>query len=170
MYNKAQVSSQIFTYILAAIIIGILFLVGYKAIVMILDFIRNAPLNELKLMVKGKVSQVAQSYGKIEKVELNIPDEFNQICFIDSLDSEGQHNINLPNNANIFIQDAVTQNVQTNVFLMKDGIYGEGSFYVKKLNVASDYLCLENGDNLEIWLEGVGGSACLTFNQQGSCV
>ena len=168
--RKAQVSSQIFVYILAAIIIGILFLVGFKAIATVLGFTSGAPMQEFQTEFSGKVSGAARSYGKVERFEFSIPDKFDEICFIDSLDENEQHTANLPGNANQFIKDVVDEGVGLNVFYMKDGTYDEGSFYVEKLDIATDdYLCLENGDRLEVWLEGVGGSACLMVDQSESC-
>lgn len=166
---KGQVSSQIFVYILAAIIIGILFLVGFKAISTVLGFTSSAPMQEFQTKFSGKVSGAARSYGKVERFEFSLPDEFDEICFIDSLDENEQHTVSLPGSANQFIKDVVNDGVGLNVFYMKDGTYDEGSFYVEKLDIASDYLCMENGDRLEVWLEGVGGSACLMVDQSESC-
>jgi hypothetical protein len=167
--KKAQINTQIFVYILAAVIIGLIVIVGYKSISSILQVTSQAPIDDFKATFEGKVSITARSYGKVEKYQFTLPDKFDQICFIDSLNDDDEFvDLSLPADANPIIKDVVDFGNKINVFILKDGT-PEEEFYVENLDVAQDYLCLDNGDRLEVWFEGIGKKACLMFDDTDTC-
>ena len=167
MRNRAQISSQIFVYILAAVVIAVILLVGYKAISTILGFTSQVPIDDFKVDFESNVHKLARSYGSIKKFEITLPDKFDTICFIDSMNEEEEFEISA-NIDNVFIEDIVSDNVQKNVFLLKDEIIEE-SFYVENMDVLRDYLCIENKGLMELWFEGTGKKACVKKIQDEAC-
>ncbi len=165
--NKAQISSQIFVYILAAVIIAVILLVGYKAISTILGFTSKVPIDDFKIDFESEVHKITRSYGSIKKFEFTLPEKFDTICFIDSMNENNEFEISA-NIGNAFIEDIVSDNVQKNVFLLKEDIIEE-SFYVENMDVSEDYLCVENQGLMKIWFEGAGKKACLKKEQEETC-
>ena len=58
------------------------------------------------------------------------------------------------------IRDSIENDVEKNVFLIKDSNIGE-DFYVEDLEVENHFLCLKNTGKLELWLKGQGKTALL---------
>lgn len=168
--KKAQVSSQIFVYILAIIVIGLIVLVGYKAIGTILKFTTQASLDDFVSDFTSEVKTISRSHGKVKRYEFTLQDKYDTICFMDSMNDDDEYDeIILPDDTSEFIKNIVIENVPTNVFLLKKGVPTGESFYVKDLNVATDYTCIVNEGLLEVWFEGTGKKACLMLEQTESC-
>ncbi len=159
MKSKAQISSQVFVYIMAAVIVVIILAVGYKAVSTILKAGNQIPLDNLKDDFDRIVSKISRQYESVEKYEFRLPDRFDTICFVDSMTDEEVFDLDADID-NLFIEDSIKDNVPKNVFLLKNNII-EDSFYVDNLNVESDYLCLENEGLLTVTLIGKGNSALL---------
>ncbi len=168
MKKKAEVSSQVFTYILSAIIIGIILLVGYKGITTVMSVTSKAPIDDFKSDFSSTVSKMARDYGSIKKYEFSLPDQIKDICFIDSMNDNNEFDIDSSIAGNSFIKYNIEDNVQKNVFLINEGKI-EDSFYVEDLNVFSDYLCIENSGLMYVWFEGKGRKACLKKEQTQTC-
>jgi len=165
--NKAQISSQIFVYIMAAVIITIILLIGYKAISAVMKPAMEAPINDFVNDFTNEVKQRAKNYGDRDKFEFTLPKKFTQVCFIDSMNEDDEFEISA-NIDNVFIQDIVDDNIEKNVFLMNEKFIEE-SFYVEKLDVLGDYLCIDNQGVMEVWIEGKGRTACLTEEMRETC-
>ena len=103
--KKAQISAQVSTYIMAAIIIAAIVLVGFNGISTILSNLKNAPLMQLESQLRKQISSSSASYMSKELFEIGVPTQYDKICFIDSLDIS---NIN-PSLANNYplIQDKI---------------------------------------------------------------
>lgn len=168
--NKGQISSQIFVYILAAIIVGIILLVGYKAISTITGITSKVPIDDFILDLDNNIHKVSRSYGSVKKFEFTLPEKFDQICFIDSMNEQEKFEININVANNVWIQDIIADNVRENVFLLKEGIIkNTEKIYVENLDVAVDYLCIPNQGVNELWFEGLGKHACLKKEQTDVC-
>lgn len=163
--KKAQISSQVFTYIMAAIIIGAIVLVGFNGIALILNKFREAPLIQFESNLKRQVSSSSTSYMSNELFEFSLPSTYDEVCFTDSLNVG---NIDSSRIDNTIIRNKVENKVEENVFLMKRGKVQE-SYYVEDMDVLDDFLCLENKGKLEVWFKGMGKFACLKLEQTGSC-
>jgi hypothetical protein len=166
---KGEVSSQVFTYILAAVIVGLILIVGYKGISTIMGVTSQAPIDDFKSDFTAEVEKMSRDYGSVKKYELpGLPTKIEEVCFIDSMNENNEFDI-LPSIAdNAFIELSIEDNSQKNVFLLKDGKIQE-SFYVEHLDVVNDYLCLENVGAMELWFEGKGKTACLKKDRAETC-
>ncbi len=168
--KKAQISSQVFVYILAAVIVGIILMVGYKAISTIIGFTSKVPVEDFIMDFDSSIHRVSRSYGSVKKFEFTLPEKFDEVCFIDSMNKDNKFEISPDSAENEWIRDIITDNVKENVFLLKQGaIKNEKKIYVDDLDVASDYLCIKNQGLMELWLEGTGRKACLKKDQSEKC-
>jgi hypothetical protein len=167
--SRAQIPAQVFVYILTAVVIGVILIVGYRAISTVLNAANQAPIDSFKRDFSSKVEQMSRGYGSVSKFSFTLPERFEEVCFIDSMDSTTEKFQILPSVAdNDFIKDVISGNVKYNVFLMKDEIIEE-QFYVEDLDVSDDYLCIPNVGKLELWFEALGKTACLKKMQGGTC-
>lgn len=158
---KAQISAQIFIYILAAVIIGVILLVGSKAVGTILGFGSRISIDSFKSDFQNVVETNARQYGSVKKYEFTLPDKFDEICFVDSMneDNEFDFDANVISMDYNFIRNSVENDVKINVFLLNKKKIEE-SFYVDKLEVKdNNYLCLSNQGITIIWLRGSGKKA-----------
>ncbi len=158
--KKAQMSSQVFIYIMAALIIGAIVIVGGKGISTILNNFKDADLVEFESGLRNEVSSVG--FGSTSLFESSLPSGIDEICFIDSSDAD-------PDKAdNNFIKNKIENNVEENVFLLKRGRI-EHAYFISDIDVADDYLCLEEKDRIEIYLQGKGENICLKENRNDDC-
>jgi hypothetical protein len=168
MNQKGEISSQVFTYILAAIIVGLILLVGYKGITTVLSVTSKAPIDDFRSDFTSTVNKMARDFGSIKKYEFSLPSQIEEVCFIDSMNDENKFDIPSSAAKNSFIKYSIDDNVQKNVFLIKEGKIEE-SFYVDDLNVVTDYLCIENSGLMYAWFEGKGRKACMKKEQTVQC-
>lgn len=158
--NKAQISGQVFIYILAAVMIGLLFFIGMKAIGSIVQAGARINIDSTRSDLQSAVETTARQYGSVKKFEFNLPEKYDEICFVDAMDEEGKFNFDISKIENEMVRDSVLSGAKENVFLMKKGVW-EDKFTADKLDVQADYLCIENEGQLVIWLRGTGKKALL---------
>ena len=163
--NKAQISAQVFTYIMAAVIIAAIVLVGFRGIATIVNKFKGAPLAQFESDLEKQVSLSSSSYQSIELFEFNLPSTYDEICFIDSLNVG---NIDADVIDYKIIKTKVENQVEENIFLMKKGKIID-SLYIEDIDVLEDILCIENKGKLEMWFEGTGKYACIKEKQTQSC-
>ena len=166
--RKAQTAQQVFIYILAVLIIGLIFLFGYDAVLKLYSQAEIISSTELKNKIIEKTAE-GTSYGAVTKMELNLGD-FDKICMVDLNDepnpglcSPGQDHYNrqacnawrskLESKANVFL-------ISSTKF---ETVYA-GNEDELKPNVKIDalgYICLE-GDKVTFKLKGQGDSVLVS--------
>lgn len=83
--KKAQISGQVFIYILAIIIFALTILYGYRAIAFFQGQSDEISLVQMQQDIKADVAKVkADTFGTIVRKELAIPGSYKQVCFVDS--------------------------------------------------------------------------------------
>ncbi len=164
---RSQISAQVFIYILTAVVIGIIILVGYKSIATIFKESQKALIDGFKSSFTSAVEKMSRSYGSVSKFEIAIPEKFDAICFIDSMGDDQKFH-NSANIDNAEIHGIVEDNAQQNVFLMKNEAIEE-MFYVGSMDVLGDYVCVQNIGKPEVWLEAMGNTACLKLEKTEQC-
>lgn len=158
--KKAQISGQVFVYVLAAVVIGLLLFIGVKAITSIATMGSRVNLDSLKSDFQSNVETISRQYGSVKKIELNIPNAFDEICFVDAMEDDGEFKFATSVIANDIIRGSVESGTKDNVFLMKKGVWDD-KFIAYNLDVQTDYLCIENSGDIEVWLKGTGKKALL---------
>ena len=167
MKRKAQISSQVFVYILAIIIAGVILLVGYKAIATIISTMGKLNVDSFRTDFENNVESISREFGSIKKVELGgLTSKIDEVCFIDSLEDDGKFSSILGTNTALdeypLVKNKVNENVRENVFFLKKKIpQNDVAFYVENLDVEQDFLCLKNEGKLFVWLKGTGKKALL---------
>jgi hypothetical protein len=142
---------------MAAVIAGIIILVGYKAISQIINTGNRASFDTFMTDIESDVQTYARQYGSQKKLEFTISSSFDEICFLDSMEND-KFLFNQEIIGNPFIKDSVKSGVKLNVFMMNNKKIEE-SFYVDSLDVKTDFLCLPNEGKIEILLKGTGKKA-----------
>jgi hypothetical protein len=160
--NKAQISSQVFVYILSAVVIGLLLFIGAKAIQTIIELVINRNINEMKSDFQTEVAKAADQHSSVKRFDFNVPRWYDELCFVDAMEEDEKFHFDNSKINNSFIKDSVQSGVKENVFFMKRGIIKD-KFIADKLDVEEDCLCLKNEGKLVVWLTGTGKKALLNI-------
>ena len=155
-HKKSQIHSQIFIYILTIVIMAFILTFGYKVI---RDFTAGAntiSCIEFRRGVQNSIKGILGDFGSVKRIELNFCPEFRKVCFVESYVSPS-----LPISVDPIIKDSVLSNAEKNVFLVKD--IAKDSFYVGRISVDPDVLCIESVRNkVSFVLEGKGDHVFVT--------
>ncbi|MBN2367754.1 hypothetical protein JXC34_01950 [Candidatus Woesearchaeota archaeon] len=160
--NKAQISAQVFIYILAAVIVGVILLVGYRAISTIMSFSESSNIDSFKSSFENIVEVKSRESGSVKIEEFKLSEKYDAICFVDSQNDAGKFDISLDAIENAMIRNSVSSNIQKNVFFMDENSIMD-SFYVDDLDVEGDYLCAENSGIVKLRFKGGGKKAILSL-------
>src|SRR3989338_6431642 len=155
MNTKAQIVGQIFIFLLAIAIFSLIVIYGYKAITGFTERGETVALLELQNDMERQISVMALDYGSTDKMELRLPTEYKQICFV-----EHQRLENLQTDypdVNPFVLDALESGSLQNVFLVP---LSDTPMQVTNITVDQAYkgiLCLNaTQGRIELLLEGFG--------------
>jgi len=140
MKTKAQ-AQQIFTWIVAIVLMSLLVLFGYRSITNLRVRGEQVKFLEFKNDLTSTIESTTD-YGSERRVSLSAPGAYNEVCFVDF---EGGIDLSLMNNYPI-IRDSVASQLGKpaieNVFLVKD--IAEQSFKIENMRVeAPKFLCVE---------------------------
>ena len=156
--NKASIK-QVFTFLLIAILIGLIFLFAIKVIP---DLLNSACDANFVLFVKDINSYLDKysTFGSINLQSLIIPCDYTEICFVDAeaLGKEADY-LELYNDQsiNLMIRESVIAGIEYNVFLVKGEIATPITYSQKLRVIDADYICIPN----------IGGKAKIKFVGQG---
>ncbi len=82
--RKAQVAGQIFIYIIAIVVVGLIVVYGYSAIK---DFRKKGEEVEhitLKTNMQNAFKSIISDYGSIKRPDFDIPGKYTMVCFVDT--------------------------------------------------------------------------------------
>lgn len=153
MNRKAQVQTQIFVYVIAIVIVGLILVFGYNAIKKIGDRADEVSLIKFKSTIEGSFDSVRTSFGTVKLEKYEVPQGYEELCFVD-LDIQGGVNVfSLENDYPLVYEAVTTQGNNKNAFLVK-GLDIE-SYEVDKINIglsADRAEDCEFNDGCEIYL------------------
>lgn len=139
MRKKAQ-AQQIFTWIIAIVMMSLLILFGYRSIVSLKDRGEQVKYLEFKNDLTSTF-ETTMDYGSERRVSLSAPSGYNEVCFVSF---EGGIDLGLMDDYPL-IKDSVEfqlgKEVTENVFLVES--VAENSFKVDNLRVDGNFLCIE---------------------------
>jgi len=162
MNKKAQIQTQVFVYVLALIIIGIILLYGYQSINSMREKGDQIDLLTFKTDIEEEVSKMSSDYGSARIITLKVPSGFSEVCFTDLTKNPSQEIKDI----HPLVYESWTDNT-ANVFLIKDlaeefQLIEENSNYLIQIDNPG-YVCIPVTNNrISIRLEGVGGKALLS--------
>lgn len=81
--NKRAQVNEVFTYIMAIIIIGMILLFGVKYIIKLQHNIQSIDLVQFKSQVESTAQKYAYQYGSWTKKDFSVPREIEFVCFFD---------------------------------------------------------------------------------------
>lgn len=84
--KKAADPNQIFIYISAIVIVGFVFLYGFKAVATFVNSSQDIELAKFVKDFKTSATSVSANFGSIKYVTIRIPSQFTQMCIIDTSD------------------------------------------------------------------------------------
>ncbi len=150
---KAQVHSQVFVYLLALVVVGVIALIGFQSINSILQ---KKSMIEMATFKKDFANAVADNtnWNEVNNIKFRLPDKAVAICFYDekattpgSLKYQKEIIKGLSGNNNVFIikkeKPISAENVE--------------AFHVDKLRLNHKYLCIDApGGVATIRMTGLG--------------
>ncbi len=80
--KKAQTASQIFTYIIAIVVIGIIMLFGYRAVMSFRERGDQVALIQFQKDLDADFQSIANDFGSVELKEYMLSKEYNKVCFV----------------------------------------------------------------------------------------
>lgn len=164
--KRAQVQTQIFTYIIATVVLIVIFIFGFRTIKNFKENVEEVELAQLQTYLKSEVKKIQSDYGSTVIRTLNIPSEYSHICFAQDDSnwevSEMKYDLDLDYT---IIYDSLVSRVQKNVFLYPSGVT---SFYIGNICIedceSTQYKCVAvNNGAIRIGLEGLGDRVKVFF-------
>lgn len=114
MQRKAQVIGQVLIYILAAVVIGAIVLLGYWAVKNMIE--KTCQVEQINFKTKLESLAVKHStYGSVNKDYLLAPCNYETVCFVDSRQIGNSSGV--PGCRNKIIDQSVKDNDLKNIFL-----------------------------------------------------
>jgi len=156
--KKAQVAGQVFVFMIAIVLAGLILLYGYNAIFGQDGFIHRTEqiaIVRFETDLSSAVSSISSDYGSIKKFESALPSEYQKVCLLDLSKSSGS--ICNPDSSDYhpIICDAwqTTGNTQ-NVFLVP---MTDTAITVSTLEIEQGSICFPvRKGKVTFWLEGKG--------------
>jgi len=174
--KKGQVAGQIFTYILAILIVGGIIVYGYTAIRDFSDRGEQVAFISFKTSFENTVKTMVSDYGTIKRPDFEVPAQYKKVCLVDFTkgytdgfvsstatcmagDTQKSEPIACTAWKQGNLQYSNTPNKQitlSNVFLTPDGAE---SFNVGKMRIKNGMICapVKNG-KIKLQFKSVGDS------------
>lgn len=150
---KGQIQ-QVFIYILTIVIVGMVLLIGYKAIGGIIGKGCDVEKATFQTNLDGYVEKYSD-YGSVHKESLNAPCGSKSVCFVDAEQIANQDTEGTEDNS--IIKNSVDEGIEENVFLISSDNITEPFGYNKKIQVDAGMVCVDNTNGkFYIWFEGLG--------------
>ncbi|RJQ17578.1 hypothetical protein C4573_01210 [Candidatus Woesearchaeota archaeon] len=153
---KAQIAGQIFIYILAIIVVGIIILIGYRYIGKLTALKCDAEISTFGKQINDAVEQY-DAYGSLGNIELAVPCKYQEVCFVDAAAVESGNSAGIDNG---FIKQSVESKIQMNVFLLGDNL--KPVSYNAHIIVPETMVCIDaDGKQFFLELKGLNGKTSL---------
>jgi hypothetical protein len=158
--KKGSEINQVFNYIIALIVIGLIFMYGIKAVVYLLHVFPQVSELMLEKDVTRVIKQYSTEYGSETQPQVVGPTRVRYLCFTDYYSSSTSLVSCNSYEVNKLIQDSYSTSFdkreRKNVFMLDSkGLYSRGPFFAGNISLAPtspkegscNYLCIavENG-------------------------
>jgi len=128
--NRGQISSTVFTYIFAIVVIAIILLLGYRYISGTQKNIEKADLILFKNKLTNDIETISQDFGSSKKVSYSVSAE--ELCLLD-LGKSSEISSNPKMDSYPIIKDSVQSNVKKNAFVLGNKIFE--SYFVGNIEI-----------------------------------
>ncbi len=160
--KKAQIAGQIFIYMMAVVVVGLIIAYGYSAIKSFSDKGEEVESITLRKSLENSVKAIVSDYGSIKRPSLSIPGKYDFVCFADKArlgDADNTALCGAPGGDPDHFHPIACSAWKTgrdNVFLVPDG---SDSFDVGEIVIKDNqpFICLDVVNNkMKLQLEGLG--------------
>ncbi len=160
MKSKSQIQTQVFIYVIAVVVSGLILLYGYNAIK---NFQCKSKEVEAIQFITGfgnDIKTISLDFGTVRKTSYTIPADYNSVCFVDSETITLRAYQKVPS-GQVIIRDSVKDGVLDNVFfipIFANKCRNEAAkFYSGKIFVSGGFKCVKlSQGKLILRLEGLG--------------
>lgn len=161
MSKRGQLNN-VFIYIFALVVIGLIFILGYNYISTTRENIVKTDLILLKNKLISDIKAISSDYGSSKRVSYSLP-ESTQLCLFD-LNKKDEILGNLPADFNLLIKDSIQSSVEKNVFIISDAVFE--SYYVGDIEINEPYFnCFKPiAGKVSFIIEGAGNKALILTN------
>lgn len=143
--KKAEVPAQIMTYVLAAILFGLIMVFGYNVVVSMRMSSESVAMVKFKTQLEGDIKKMSMETGRTTRLyEYLSPGNFREVCFIDSDYLEGDltttqiDNLEAGCEGKKMLIDSADAGVQSNMFLFP----GTVNFEIGSIEVDNGCVCI----------------------------
>ncbi len=155
--TRSQIQSEVFLYILGAIILSLIILFGYRAVRDLINTGNQVQITSLEADLSSKVREISTSIYTVRRLQVGIPSGYTEVCFVDS-DAIGAGRT-LPD-APPLVRTSVETKIRKNVFLVPPGSvsFDAGEIEVSRVTTPPTYFdCIPvSGGIIILRLEGLG--------------
>ncbi len=155
--DKAQNVGQIFIYVLTVVIVGLILLIGYKAISGSRERINQITVLDFQKSMEASITTITNQYGTVKKKTFTLPAGYKEVCFMENYQFNTALNYQQLLQAYPLIYDSLQNGQPTkNIFLIRSEGPGE-SYDLGRISVSSAFTCFEIRQNMfTVTLEGKG--------------
>ena len=161
--KKAQIAGQIFIYIIAIVVVGLIIAYGYSAIKGFSERGEEVEYLTLKTGLENSVKSIVSDYGSVKRPDIDIPGKYEMVCFVDKALRDGSDATAIcqrrPGEDERYYQPIVCSAWQTgrsNAFLIPDG---SESFDIGNIVMegGKPFICMDVVNNrINLQLTGLG--------------
>lgn len=80
--KRAQIAGQIFVYIIAIVVVGLIIVYGYSAIKGFTEKGEQVEYITLKTNMENAFKSIVSDYGSIKRPDLDVPGKYEMVCFV----------------------------------------------------------------------------------------
>jgi len=89
LMKKAQSAEQIFIYIVAIVVVGLIILYGYSAIKGFTQRGEEVEFITLKTGLENSFKSIVSDYGSVKRPDISVSSKYEMICFVDKSRPDG---------------------------------------------------------------------------------
>ena len=159
MSKRGQLSGNVFIYIFAIIVIGLILILGYNYISKTKENIVKTDLIILKNKLTSDIRAISSDFGSSKKVSYSLPQQ-TELCLID-LNKKDEILSTTEINSYPLIKDSIGSNVKRNAFVVSGSIFE--TYYVGNIEINDPYFkCLKPvAGKVNFIIEGAGNKALI---------
>lgn len=166
--RKGQVAGQIFIYVIAVVVVGLIVAYGYSAIKGFSKRGEEVEYITLKTNIENSVKAITSDFGSIKRPDFTVPGKYEMVCFVDktrAADADATDICTLRTGNEDIYQPIACSGWKTgrdNVFMIPDG---SESFDVGTISIVNSgesyagqpFICFEVVNNrIKLQLTGKG--------------
>lgn len=155
--TKAQ-TQQVFLYLLAAIMIGVIVLIGYKSITTVTTHSCEAQKIEFMTTLRD-IAETNHVYGVRKLIKIQPPCGYSTLCIINSSSNRGNKPLNMPS----ILDTAWRNGVAQNIYISRSGTHNlEALGTIDYFATPKGFVCINTTNGLfQFIVEGTGRYALI---------